>query len=133
MGSGHDRATIAAGSLSQPKSDLSDFGRLMSRPNSGKPEFGWERGGVRGYKLSIGPNPLTPTLSPAGRGSSAVPWLESVRTREAARAFFVSLFIIIALALPAHAADAGDAEAERNMEIGRYYIGRHDYVSAIAR
>ena len=31
------------------------------------------------------------------------------------------------------AADATDAEAERNMEIGRYYIGRHDYVSALAR
>ncbi len=30
-------------------------------------------GGVRGYKLSIDPNPLTPTLSPAGRGSPAVP------------------------------------------------------------
>jgi hypothetical protein len=70
----HGDAAVAAGSLSQPKSDLSDFSRLMSGPNSGKPEFGWERGGVRGYKLSIGPNPLTPTLSPAGRGSSAVPW-----------------------------------------------------------
>src|SRR6476660_10277887 len=76
--SGHGQAAVAAGSLSQPKSDFSDFGRLMSRPNSGKPEFGWERGGVRGYKLSIGPNPLTPTLSPAGRGSRAVPWWESV-------------------------------------------------------
>src|SRR5215467_9441347 len=38
-------------SLSQPKSDLSDFGRLRV-PNSGKPEFGWERGGVRGFALS---------------------------------------------------------------------------------
>ena len=28
--------------LSQPKSDLSDFGQLKV-PNSGKPEFGWER------------------------------------------------------------------------------------------
>src|SRR5688572_11974244 len=28
---------------------------------------------VRGYGLSIGPNPLTPPLSPAGRGSPAVP------------------------------------------------------------
>src|SRR5262245_60961292 len=80
--SGHGQATVAAGSLSQPKSDLSDFGRLMSRPNSGKPEFGWERGGVRGYKLSISPNPLTPTLSPAGRGSPAVPQSESVLTNE---------------------------------------------------
>src|SRR5262249_59193811 len=29
----------------------------------------WERGGVRGLGLSKKPNPLTPTLSPAGRGS----------------------------------------------------------------
>src|SRR6267154_1542930 len=28
-----------------------------------------ERGGVRGYKLSIGPSPLTPPLSTVGRGS----------------------------------------------------------------
>src|SRR5262249_5487939 len=39
---------------------------------------GRERGGVRGYKLSTGPTPLTPTLSPAGRGSPAMPWWESV-------------------------------------------------------
>src|SRR5262249_34090960 len=32
-----------------------------------------ERGGVRGYSLSKIMNPLTPTLSPAGRGSPAVP------------------------------------------------------------
>jgi tripartite-type tricarboxylate transporter receptor subunit TctC len=76
--SGHVQAAVADGSLSQPKSDLSDFGQLMSRPNSGKPEFGWERGGLRGYKLSIDPNPLTPTLSPAGRGSPAVPQSNSV-------------------------------------------------------
>jgi hypothetical protein len=68
----HERAANAACSLSQPKSDVSDFGRLRV-PNSGKPEFGWERGGVRGYDLSIDLNPLTPTLSPAGRGSPAVP------------------------------------------------------------
>jgi hypothetical protein len=30
----------------------------------------WERGGVRGFALSLRRNPLTPTLSPAGRGSS---------------------------------------------------------------
>src|SRR4029453_10511717 len=29
-----------------------------------------ERGGVRGYGLSIDPSPLTPTLSPAGRASA---------------------------------------------------------------
>jgi hypothetical protein len=40
-------------SLSQPKSDISDFGQL-GMPNSGKPEFGWERGGVRGDGLSMG-------------------------------------------------------------------------------
>jgi hypothetical protein len=32
---------------------------------------------VRGYKLSIDPIPLTPTLSPAGRGSPAVPRSDS--------------------------------------------------------
>src|SRR5499426_3452447 len=98
MGSGHDRATIAAGSLSQPKSDLSDFGRLMSRPNSGKPEFGWERGGVRGYKLSMGPIPLTPTLSPAGRGSPAVPRSKSVLSCLAASAFAIVASLLPALA-----------------------------------
>src|SRR4030095_13519421 len=41
MNSGHDRAAVAACSLSQR-----------------------ERGGVRGYRLSIDPIPLTPTLSP---------------------------------------------------------------------
>src|SRR5215510_10401233 len=39
-----------------------------------------ERGGVRGYKLSRVPNPLTPTLSPAGRGSPAVPRLQALLT-----------------------------------------------------
>src|SRR6267142_682427 len=51
----HGQAAVAAGSLSRR-----------------------ERGGVRGYKLSIGPNPLTPPLSPAGRGSPAVPRSNSV-------------------------------------------------------
>src|SRR5256885_13575454 len=55
MSLGHDRAAVAACSLSRR-----------------------ERGGVRGYKLSIDPNPLTPTLSPAGRGSPAVPRSDSV-------------------------------------------------------
>ena len=32
----------ARSDLYQPKSDLSDFGQLRM-PNSGKPEFGWER------------------------------------------------------------------------------------------
>src|SRR5262245_66456778 len=59
MNFGHERAAIAACSLSRR-----------------------ERGGVRGYKLSISPNPLTPTLSPAGRGSPAVPQSESVLTNE---------------------------------------------------
>ena len=35
-------ASDSVGSLSQPKSDVSDFGQLEV-PNSGKPEFGWER------------------------------------------------------------------------------------------
>src|SRR5262245_30569218 len=55
LGLGHGHAALAASSLSRR-----------------------ERGGVRGYKLSIGPNPLTPALSPAGRGSSAVPWSQSM-------------------------------------------------------
>jgi hypothetical protein len=32
----------------------------------------WERGGVRGYAVSIGSPPLTPTLSPSGRGNMSV-------------------------------------------------------------
>jgi hypothetical protein len=40
-----------------------------------------ERGGVRGLR-SKGRFPLTATLSPMGRGSPAVPRLESVPTRE---------------------------------------------------
>jgi hypothetical protein len=36
----------------------------------------WERGGVRGYALSIEPAPLTPTLSPLGRGSALDLWHE---------------------------------------------------------
>jgi hypothetical protein len=56
-------------SLFQPKSDLSDFGQLRMS-NSGKPEFGRERGGVMGYGRSMRGNPLTPTLSPTGRGSA---------------------------------------------------------------
>jgi hypothetical protein len=73
----HGRAAIEDCSLSQPKSDVSDFGRLMSRPNSGKPEFGWERGGMRGYKLSKGPNPLTPAVSSTVRGGPAMPQFEA--------------------------------------------------------
>src|SRR4029077_10422547 len=42
---------------------------LLSRPKSDRSDFGWERGGVRGYVPSIDLNPLTPTLSPLGRGS----------------------------------------------------------------
>src|SRR6266542_2626789 len=64
-----DLSADSVGSLSQPKSDVSDFGHSFDCPNSGKPEFGWERGGVRSLGLSRKPNPLTPTLSPAGRGS----------------------------------------------------------------
>src|SRR5262245_14993461 len=77
-----------------------------------------ERGGVRGYKLSTSPTPLTPTLSPAGRGSPAVPWLESVRTRKAFCAFFVSLFVIITLVLPTHAGD-GAVTARHGMVVAQ--------------
>ena len=35
------RAADSVCSLSQPKSDVSDFGQSKV-PNSGKPEFGWE-------------------------------------------------------------------------------------------
>jgi hypothetical protein len=38
----HHRVRQHRAALSQPKSDSSDFGRLKV-PNSGKPEFGWER------------------------------------------------------------------------------------------
>src|SRR5690348_13046147 len=59
---GHGHAAVAAGSLSRR-----------------------ERDRVRGYKLSIDPNPLTPTLSPAGRGSSAVPRTQSVLSKVISR------------------------------------------------
>jgi len=61
--SGHGQAATAAGSLSQR-----------------------ERGGVRGYGLSIDQSPLTPTLSPMGRGSPAVPQSESVHAKARANA-----------------------------------------------
>jgi hypothetical protein len=48
----HNVAAGSVCSLSQPKSDISDFGDIRV-PNSGKPEFGWERGGVRGFALSM--------------------------------------------------------------------------------
>jgi hypothetical protein len=57
MDSRHDRAAIAVGSLSRR-----------------------ERVGVRGYGLSMDPNPLTPTLSPTG--VPAVPQSESLLTRK---------------------------------------------------
>ena len=70
-------AASSVGSLSQPKSDTSDFGQLRV-PNSGKPEFGWERVGVRGASTCSGsrrapPSPGSPlgrlaTLSRKGRG-----------------------------------------------------------------
>ena len=40
---------------------------------------------MRGYKLSIGPNPLTPILSPMGRGSPAVPQFTAVLAMQALR------------------------------------------------
>ena len=58
---GGDLARIfaCAPSLSlQPKSDLSDFGRLIERPNSGLPEFGCKRGRGRcGTVQAPPPNP----------------------------------------------------------------------------
>jgi len=45
--------------LSQPKSDISDFGRLKM-PNSGKPEFGWER-----EQTERAARPVINQLSPA--------------------------------------------------------------------
>src|SRR6266852_8473533 len=62
-------------SLSQPKSDISDLGHLKV-PNSGRPEFGWERGGVRGFGLVNTSRFVTPSPRPspqAGRGSTTEP------------------------------------------------------------
>jgi len=94
------------------------------------------------------------SLSSAGRGSPAVPSSKSVHTREAckAHALYVFLLAFVSFALPVHAGDgavpardgmvvaqeapaaeAADAEAERNMEIGRYYISRDNYVAAVTR
>jgi gamma-glutamyltranspeptidase / glutathione hydrolase len=77
-----------------------------------------ERGGVRGYKLAVDPNPLTPTLSPAGRGSPAVPSLKSVHTREAFRTLFVFLLFVVTLVLPAHAGD-GAVTARHGMVVAQ--------------
>jgi hypothetical protein len=71
--SNHGDATDAACSLSQPKSDISDFGHLLVT-NSGKPEFVWERGGVRGFGLSvIYPQPATPAPPPSPHRGEGVP------------------------------------------------------------
>ena len=40
----HTRAWLHAAPPSQPKSDVSDFGRSIEWPNSGLPEFGCKRG-----------------------------------------------------------------------------------------
>ena len=70
----HNRATRSVCSLSNPKSGLPDFGHI-EWSKSDKSDFDWERGGVRGYGLSIESRirflsmnlgPLTPTLSPKG-------------------------------------------------------------------
>jgi NitT/TauT family transport system substrate-binding protein len=65
-----------------------------------------ERGGVRGYNLSRDPNPLTPTLSPTGRGSPAVPQWTAVLTRRVCTA-------LIALAATASFTPATAAEELR--------------------
>src|SRR5438034_5553135 len=52
-----------------PNSGLPEFGTL-SRPKSDESDFGWERGGVRGYGLSRWPVTPSPRPSPQrGRGS----------------------------------------------------------------
>src|SRR5882757_4157227 len=53
-------------SLSHSKSDLSDFDHAEERPNSSRPEFGWERGGVRDYGPSMGFEPPHPNPLPDG-------------------------------------------------------------------
>jgi hypothetical protein len=60
-----DMPASSAGSLSHPNSGLPEFGTL-SWPKADESDFGWERGGVRGYGLSMAGNPLTPALSPSG-------------------------------------------------------------------
>ena len=55
------------------------------------------------------------------------------------RALFVFLFVIVTLALPAHAGAetlsnaAIEAEADKNMLIGGYYVERGDHTGALAR
>src|SRR5260370_41651131 len=47
-GGGKARILLRTPSLSlQPKSDVSDFGQSIKRPNSDKPKFGCRRGGGR--------------------------------------------------------------------------------------
>src|SRR5262245_47354136 len=64
-------ATGTACCLSPPEVGCFRLRPLPEAPNSGRPEFGLERGGVRGLR-SRGWFPFTPALSPLGRGSPAV-------------------------------------------------------------
>src|SRR5262249_38256171 len=91
-----------------------------------------ERGGVRGYKLSIDPNPLTPTLSPAGRGRSAVP-----RGRAVVTCLAAGILGIVTNLLPATAAEAlrvgvsipaAVAFAPLQVGIDRGIFAKHDLV-----
>src|SRR5207302_2335560 len=69
-GEGEATSTEQAASPSpalQPKSDLSDFGRLMV-PKSGKPDFGCKRGRGR-----MRPAHLTSPASPVGRERKRAP------------------------------------------------------------
>jgi hypothetical protein len=63
---GDDRTSGALGLLPlPPNSGLPEFGTL-SRPKSDESDFGWERGGVRGYGLSMGFEPPHPNPLPKG-------------------------------------------------------------------
>ncbi len=82
-----DQAASAFLHLSQSKSDLSDFDHLEC-PNSGKPEFGWERSTrearrVRGCKVESY-EPPHPSPLPTGEREPAVPSGLAALTIEAA-------------------------------------------------
>src|SRR5260370_40853644 len=62
-GGGKARILLRTSSLSlQPKSDVSDFGQSIKRPNSDKPKFGCRRGGGRRG---------APTTSPLSHGGAS--------------------------------------------------------------
>jgi cytochrome c553 len=76
---------------------------------------------VRGYGLAINPSPLTPTLSPPGRGSAPSPWRgrASIAKKRVPASRGVGLLVVLAVLLfvAPTLAEAGDAAAGRRKAV----------------